>query len=85
MPERPLPRARDIRTVRDWVSENSTLKKGLVGAKPPAFCYWIFELLGARPEDEFFDLFPGTGIVTRCWQSWCDMKRCSQEVMELGI
>jgi len=80
---RPLPRAREIQTVRDWVSANITMKKKLVGAKPTGFCYWLFELLGARADDEFHDLFPGTGIVTKCWQSWCDMKRCSQEVMEL--
>ncbi len=61
-------------TVRDWLSENITLKKGLVGVKPPRFCFWLFELLGAQPSDEFFDLFPGTGIVTKCWQSWREMK-----------
>jgi hypothetical protein len=26
---------RDVKTVRDWVSENVTLKKGVSGAKPP--------------------------------------------------
>jgi hypothetical protein len=72
-------------TIRDWVAGNITLRKGLVGAKPPAFCYWLFELLGARENDEFFDLYPGTGIVTKCWQSWCEAKRCSQEVMELNL
>lgn len=72
-------------TVRDWHSANITLRKGLVGAKPPSFCYWLFDLLGARETDEFFDLFPGTGIVTKCWRSWCEAKRCSQEVMELNV
>ena len=81
----PLPRAREVATVRDWVSANITLKKGLVGAKPPRFCYWLFELLGARENDEFFDLYPGTGVVTRCWESWIAAKRCSQEVMEFGV
>jgi len=57
-------------TIRDWVSANITLKKGLVGAKPAVFCYWLFKLLGANPEDELHDLFPGTGIVTRCWENW---------------
>lgn len=57
-------------TTRDWVSVNITLKKGLVGAKPPDFCFWLFEILNMRPEDEFIDLFPGTGIVTECWEIW---------------
>jgi hypothetical protein len=48
-------------TPRDWVSANITLKKGLTGAKPPAFNEWILDLLGYRPgEDELVDLFPGT-------------------------
>lgn len=54
----------------DWVSANITLKKGLCGAKPAAFCTWIFEVLGMTPDDELHDLFPGTGIVTRAWKSW---------------
>ena len=66
----PRARGRDIPTVRDWVSENITLKKGLVGSKPPAFCYWLFELLGLQPDDEFHDLYPGTGIVTKCWNEY---------------
>lgn len=61
---------RDVPTVRDWISENITLEKGMIGAKPPKFCYWLFEFLGMKPEDEFYDLFPGTGIVMQCWQSW---------------
>lgn len=68
------PRARDRKepTIRDWVSANITLKKGLVGAKPPAFCFWLFNLLGARPDDEFRDYYPGTGIVGECWKSYCE-------------
>lgn len=53
-------------TIRDWVSANITLKKGLVGAKPPEFCYWLFDLLQVKASDEFYDLYPGTGIVTKC-------------------
>jgi len=34
------------------------------------FCFWLFELLGAKPEDEFIDIFPGTGIVTDMWEVW---------------
>jgi len=66
----PRKRSRKENTVRDWVSANITLKKGLVGAKPEIFCYWLFELLGLLPEDDFHDLYIGTGIVTRCWESY---------------
>jgi hypothetical protein len=58
-----------IPTVRDWVSASITLKKGLAGAKPPKFCDWVFDLLGATDEDELDDLFPGTGIVTARWNA----------------
>ena len=55
-------------TVRDWVSCEITLRKGLTGAKPEPLCWWLFDLLGLRPGDELVDLFPGTGIVGRAWE-----------------
>lgn len=61
---------REEPTVRDWVAENITLRRGLTGAKPRAFCRWLFEVLGARPGDEFHDLFPGTGGVMAAWREW---------------
>jgi hypothetical protein len=56
--------------MRDWISESITMKRGLAGAKPEAVCWWAFEVLGMQPDDELVDLFPGTGAVTRAWQSW---------------
>jgi hypothetical protein len=64
------PRGRELPTVRDWVSANITLEKGLCGAKPIRFCYWLFEILGAQPHDTFIDLYPGTGIVSKAWDDW---------------
>lgn len=58
---------RKRKTVRDHLSCNITLKKGLCGAKPEPFCTWLFELLGLTAEDTLDDLFPGTGIVGRMW------------------
>ena len=55
---------------RDWINESITLRKGLTGAKPEAVCHWAFELLGARPDDDLHDLFPGTGAVTNAWRTW---------------
>lgn len=63
-------RTREQETARDWVSEVITLKRGLVGAKPVKFCYWIFEFLNMTPGDEFHDLFPGSGAVTQAWENW---------------
>jgi len=56
--------------MRDWIQESITLKRGLTGAKPEAVCHWAFEMVGARPEDDLVDLFPGTGAVTRAWATW---------------
>ena len=56
--------------MRDWIQESITLRRGLTGAKPEAVCHWAFEMVGARPEDDLHDLFPGTGAVTRAWYSW---------------
>jgi hypothetical protein len=56
--------------MRDWVSESITLRRGLTGAKPEAVCHWAFEMVGARPDDEFHDLYPGTGAVERAWATW---------------
>ena len=59
-------RTRKQPTVRDWLSCNITLKKGLVGAKPLAFCEWILDVLNFQPGDEMDDLYPGTGIMGEC-------------------
>jgi len=48
---------------RDHLSEVITLRRGLVGAKPPAFCRWVLDLLSYDEGDTLDDLFPGTGIM----------------------
>lgn len=63
-------RGREYDTVRDWVAASITLQRGMVGAKPDAFCFWIFEVMGMLPGDEFVDLFPGTGAVGRAWDRY---------------
>ncbi len=42
--------------------------KRVIGAKPAAFAAWLFKLLGARPGDQFDDLFPGSGGMGRAWR-----------------
>lgn len=44
----------------------------VIGAKPAAFCRWIFDLLGATPADTLEDVFPGSGGVSRAWSVFCD-------------
>ena len=56
--------------MRDWIQESITLKRGLTGAKPEAVCHWAFEMVGARPDDDLHDLYPGSGAVTRAWTTW---------------
>ena len=57
-------------TPRDFLIANILIRTGLPGAKPDEFCFWIFELLNMHPDDEFVDLFPGTGRVMRAWEVW---------------
>ena len=59
-------------TTKDHLIESCTMKKGLVGAKSINFCFWIFDLLCLSPDDDFIDIFPGTGIVGKCWESFCE-------------
>jgi len=68
----PPPKGGKQTTPKDFLACNITLKKGLVGAKPEAFCRWIFDILGARPGDTLDDLFPGTGIVGATWRAFAE-------------
>lgn len=61
---------RDVPTVRDWVSANITLRRGTHGAKPREFCFWLFRVLGVNRDDEFDDLFPGSGAVAAAWEEF---------------
>lgn len=56
--------------MRDWIECPITMRRGLTGAKPEKVCHWAFEMVGARPDDELADLFPGTGAVERAWLTW---------------
>jgi hypothetical protein len=52
------------------ISAMTTLPGRVIGAKPAAFSRWIFDLLGAQPQDSLDDLFPGSGAVTRAWRAF---------------
>lgn len=57
--------------IRDYLSCSMATQRGLRGAKPEKFCAWLFAVLGMQPDDEFVDLFPGTGGVRRAWDAFC--------------
>lgn len=52
-------------TFRDTPAEH------VIGQKPRAFAHWLFALAGADPAvDELDDLFPGSGAITRAWETY---------------
>lgn len=66
---------------RDWLCAQPARFGGtLPGRKPIAFAMWLFSLLGILPGDSFVDLFPGTGMVERCWK-----ELCRQGVVRAGL
>ena len=66
---------REVETVVDFVQANITMMRGFPGAKPDKFCNWLFDFVGLRPDDEFADLFPGSGAVTRAYEAWKRQQR----------
>lgn len=69
-PSRPAGGTRRVDSLIHGVSPMTTLPGRVIGAKPAAFCRWLFDLLGAAPGDNFDDLFPGSGAVTRAWDAF---------------
>lgn len=67
---RPRPKTRPY--LRDFVVANSPTRHScpFPGSKPEEVCFWIFEILGMSLEDEFVDLFPGSGAVGKAWDHW---------------
>jgi hypothetical protein len=63
-------RSRKEPTPKDSFIGNCTFNKGLVGAKPKDFCFWIFDCWNVKPGDSLCDMFPGTGIVSWCWSAY---------------
>lgn len=74
------PRARAQATVRDWVSANITLQKGLSGAKPDGFWFWLFEVLNVEKGDTLADIFPGTGRCARALDYWLNNRQLEMPV-----
>lgn len=62
-------------TIRDWLPEPITLRRGLTGAKPAAVCQWLFAVMGCEPADDLDDLYPGSGAVAAAWDAWQSQTR----------
>lgn len=70
-PARSLRVAEDLTDVFERTPRRRpTLPSAVVGMKPPTFALWVFQLLGATSGDTLDDLFPGSGIVGRCWRQY---------------
>lgn len=60
---------------KDWTDDSLNLvarprradPRHVIGAKPAAFCSWLFDLWGAAAGDALADWFPGSGGVGRAW------------------
>ncbi len=70
-----LDSAVSVGVVRDWVVDAANMN-GFFGSKPPKFCGWLFDILALDPEDDFHDLFHGSGAVKRAWNEWRQLARC---------
>lgn len=57
-------RARSTGTTVPDVLTAAHPKSGFVGSKPPAWTSWVLDMLGAQPDDQIDDIFPGSGAVT---------------------
>ncbi len=65
------PQTKRLHAVRDYCTtgitgtsgNNGASGHGFKGSKPQQFCFWLFGVLNLEPDDEFTDLFPGSGAV----------------------
>jgi len=71
----PRDRERSEPTVKDHLAESITMERGTHGAKPDAFSFWLFDLVGLRRDDTFKDLFPGSGAVGKAYERWQESGR----------
>ena len=63
-------RGRHHTTVSDYCVVPITVRRGFQGAKPERFVWWMLAVLNVQADDEFVDLFPGSGAVARAWEKW---------------
>lgn len=42
----------------------------VIGEKPESFVHWMLASAGVTKDDDFSDLYPGSGAVTRAWETY---------------
>jgi len=84
VPSRTAGSTRRVDALAHGVTVMRTLPGRVIGAKPPAFCRWVFDLIGAGAHDSFDDLFPGSGIVSRTWDLYAAAARDTSSAMEVS-
>lgn len=70
---RPLARTADLLSAvppGSLMTFRARPEKDVTGAKPAEFCRWVFHAAGLTREDEFEDLYPGSGRVLETWRDW---------------
>lgn len=67
---RPKKERTEPETPRDWMACHIRTGARFHGAKPDLLVWWLIACLGVQPEDEFADLFPGSGAVTDAYERW---------------
>jgi len=68
---RPVPSSQPGVDVLEHFHHPRRAEGQVVGAKPWAFCRWLFaDMLQARAGDQLDDLFPGSGGVRLAWERW---------------
>lgn len=69
----------------DWC-RSGRVEKGFTGAKPEAFCRWLFRCFHAQMGDTLDDLFPGSGAVGGAWLHYMAELSGDQEALyEQGV
>lgn len=62
--------ARRVDALVHFARPRLTDPRRIIGAKPAAFCAWLFQLLGLSASDELVDLFPGSRGVGLSWETY---------------
>jgi hypothetical protein len=65
-------RTKDTRPVlNDWLRAPASDRNGFTGSKPYEVVRYALDAIGAGPDDELDDLYPGSGAVGRHWERYC--------------
>jgi hypothetical protein len=62
------------------VKQDIRAGKIFLGRKPTAFAMWVFDLLGLTGEDEFVDLFPGSGSIGAAYSEWLSARESDERL-----